>query len=139
MARRAKSSFKPIHLLASIGGVIAVAFIGFKLLGSGGGGGGSFMGVNELSVREYLDNSNALGSNTYQIQGTIDGRLDNWPSSTGRLFSVLVEDNDDVAPLPVLVPAQFNGTNIQRGQRYRFKVEVQAGTGVLEVKELSKS
>jgi hypothetical protein len=97
------------------------------------------VGVNDLSVREYLDNSNALGSNTYRIEGTIDGRLDNWPSSTGRLFSVLVEDGDDVAPLPVLVPPKFNGTNIQRGQRYRFKVEVQAGTGVLEAKDLSKS
>src|SRR4051812_20187201 len=139
MPRRAKSKFKPVHLLASVSAVVIVAFLGYKLLSRGGGSSGGYVGVNDLSVREYLDNSNALGSNTYRIEGTIDGRLDNWPSSTGRLFSVLVEDGDDVAPLPVLVPSKFNGTNIQRGQRYRFKVEVQAGTGVLEVKDLSKS
>jgi hypothetical protein len=139
MPRRAKSSFNQTHLLVSIAAVLVVAFLGFKLLSRGGGSSGGFVGVNDLSVREYLDNSNALGSNTYRIEGTIDGRLDNWSSSTGRLFSVLVEDGQDMAPLPVLVPPQFNGTNIQRGQRYRFKVEVQAGTGVLEVKDLSKS
>ncbi len=139
MPRRAKSSFKPIHMVASIGAVIVVAFIGYKLMGRGGNSSGGYIGVNDLSIREYLDNSNALGSNTYQIQGTIDARLDNWPSSTGRLFSVLVEDGDDVAPLPVLVPSRFNGTNVQRGQRYRFKVEVQAGTGVLQVTDMSKS
>ena len=139
MARRAKSKFKPVHLLGSVVAVAIVAFLGFKVLSKGGGSSGGFIGVNDLSIREYLDNSNALGSNTYRIEGTIDGRLDNWPSSSGRLFSVLVEDGDNTAPLPVLVPAKFNGTNIQRGQRYRFKVEVQASTGLLEVKDLSKS
>jgi hypothetical protein len=139
MPRRAKSRFKPVHLIASIAAVLVVAFLGYKLLSHGGGASGGFVGVNDLSIREYLDNSNALGGNTYRIEGTIDGRLDNWPSGSGRLFSILVDDRDDVAPLPVHVPAKFNGTNIQRGQRYRFKVEVQAGTGMLEVQELSKS
>jgi hypothetical protein len=133
MPRRAKSKFKPVHLLGSVVAVVVVAFLGFKMLSKGGGSSGGFIGVNDLSIREYLDNSNALGSNTYRIEGT------NWPSSNGRLFSVLVEDGDDVAPLPVLVPAKFNGTNIQRSQRYRFKVEVQAGTGILVVQDLSKS
>ena len=139
MPRRAKSKFKPVHLLGSVVAVVVVAFLGFKTLSKGGGSSGGFIGVNDLSIREYLDNSNALGSNTYRIEGSIDGRLDNWPSSNGRLFSVLVEDGEDVAPLPVLVPAKFNGTNIQRSQRYRFKVEVQAGTGILVVQDLSKS
>ncbi len=139
MPRRAKSRFNQTHLLISVAAVLLAAFIGYKLLSQGGGSSGGYVGVNDLSVREYLDNSNALGGNTYRIEGTIDGRLDNWPSSTGRLFSVLVEDRDEVAPLPVLVPSKFNGTNIQRGQRYRFKVEVQAGTGILEATDLSKS
>lgn len=139
MARRAKSKFKPAHLLGSVVVVAIVAFLGFKMLSKGGGSSGGFIGVNDLSVREYLDNSNALGGNTYRIEGSIDGRLDNWPSSNGRLFSVLVDDGDNTAPLPVHVPAKFNGTNIQRGQRYRFKVEVQAGTGILQVEDLSKS
>lgn len=139
MPRRAKSSFSPVHLLLSVAAVLVIAFLGYKALSRGGGSSGGFVGVKDLSVREYLENSNALGGNTYRIEGTIDGRLDNWPSSTGHLFSVLVEDGDDVEPLPVLVPPKFKGINIERGQRYRFKVEVQADTGVLEVLDLSKS
>ena len=83
--------------------MIVVAFIGFSLLKSGGGSSGGYMGVTGLSIREYLENSNALGSNVYQIEGTINERLDNWPSSSGRLFSVMVEDGDNVEPLPVLL------------------------------------
>lgn len=139
MARRAKSTFKPVHLIISIAAVAAAALLGYKLLSNGGGSSGGFVGVTDLSIREYMENSNALSNNTYRIEGTIDERLDNWRSSEGRLFSVLVEDGDDVAPLPVLVPQKFNSTNIQRGQRFRFKVVVQAGTGILEVEDLSKS
>lgn len=139
MPRRAKSTFKPVHLIGSIVAVLVVAFAGYKLLSSGGGSSGGFVGVTDLSIREYMENSNALGSNTYRIEGTIDERLDNWRSSEGRLFSVLVEDSDEVAPLPVLVPSKFNSTNIQRGQRFRFKVEVQSGSGILQVMDLSKS
>ena len=139
MPRRAKSTFKPAHLIGSIVAVLVVAFAGYKLLNSGGGSSGGFVGVTDLSIREYMENSNALGSNTYRIEGTIDERLDNWRSSEGRLFSVLVEDSDEMAPLPVLVPPKFNSTNIQRGQRFRFKVEVQSGSGILQVMDLSKS
>jgi hypothetical protein len=139
MPRRAKSTFKPLHLVISIAVVLVVAFLGFAVLKRGGGSSGGYMGVTPLSVREYLENSNALGGNTYQIEGSINERLDNWPSSDGRLFSVMVEDGDDLAPLPVLVPPKFNGTNIQRGQSYRFKVEVRAGTGILEAMDLTKS
>jgi hypothetical protein len=138
MARRAKSSFKPTHLLLTLGGIVVVALLGYKLLNSGGGSTGGFAGINELSIREYMDNSNALSGNTYRIEGTIDERLDNWRSSEGRLFSVLVDDGNEVSALPVLVPAEFN-TNIQRGQRFRFKVEVESGNGLLRVLDLSKS
>ncbi len=139
MPRRAKSTFKPVHLIGSIAAVLVAAFVGYKLLNSGGGSGGGFVGVTELSIQEYLENSNALGSNTYRIEGTIEERLDNWRSGEGRLFSVLVDDNNEVAPLPVHVPPKFNSTNIQRGQRFRFKVEVQSGSGILQVMDLSKS
>ncbi|MFZ4767439.1 MAG: hypothetical protein ACOYMN_21010 [Roseimicrobium sp.] len=139
MARRAKSTFNPTHLLLSIAAVASVALLGYKLLSSGGGASGGYVGVVDLSVREYLDNSNALSSNTYRMEGTIDERLDNWRSTQGRLFSVLVDDGTDVSPVPVFVPAQFNSSNIQRGQRFRFKVTVQSGTGVLEVVDMTKS
>ncbi len=137
MARRAKSTVNPRHFLAIAGIIALVAIGGYFLLGRKSDG--HYTGINELSVHEYEENSNALSNNTYRMEGIVDERLDNWRSTEGRLFSILVESNGKTSPLAVLVPAKFNGTNIQRGQRFRFKVTVQAESGVLEVNELDKS
>lgn len=92
-------------------------------------------GVTPLSTEEYLESSNALSGNVYRIEGTVDDRLDNWKASEGRLFSVQVSEGGTF--VPVWVPASF-ASNIQRGQRYIFKVKV-LETGVLEVTELLKA
>jgi hypothetical protein len=138
MARRAKSQFTALHLLAVIAGVSLIAFLGYKVM-KGSGASTGFADTTDLNLREYMENSNALSSNTYRIEGTIADRLDNWPSSRGRLFEVLVDDGQERASVGVAVPEKFNGTNIQRGQRFKFKVTVQSGTGVLEVVDLTKS
>ena len=39
--------------------------------------------------------------------------------------------------MPVLIPAQFNQLNIQKGQRYFFKIEV-GDKGVLRVQDVRK-
>ncbi len=137
MARRAKSSVNPVHFLAIAGAIALIAIGGYFILGRKSDSG--YAGVTELSVHEYLQNSNALSNNTYRIEGVVEERLDNWRSNEGRIFSIVVESNGESSPLAVFVPANFNGTNIQRGQRFKFKVTVQAETGVLEVKEMSKS
>lgn len=140
MARRAKTTLSPLQLTGIIGGIVIIAALGLLLLKGGGTTRPTFAGsAPELDLRDYLDNSNALGNNTYHIEGVIDERLDNWSSGQGRLFSVLAEEGSRQAPLALLVPARFNGINIQRGQRYSFKVTVQARTGILEVIELSKA
>ena len=137
MARRAKTSINPVHFLV-IAGILAIfAVVGYFMLNRKSEGG--FTGVTDLSLHEYLQNSNALSNNTYRIEGVVEERLDNWRSTEGRLFSVVVEEGGESSPLAVFVPAKFNGTNVQRGQRFKFKVTVQAETGVLEVKELTKS
>jgi hypothetical protein len=68
-------------------------------------------------------------------------RLDqNWKATDGRLLSVEVTEGGESALLPVLVPANLVRTlNIERDQRYRFKVIVQSETGVLEAREITKS
>ena len=137
MARRAKTNLHPLHLLGILAAIIAIAGGGLLLLGHRTDAG---LGGTDLSIRDYLQNSNALSNNSYKIEGTVRGRLDeDWKSSDGRLFSVEIEESGETALLPVLVPARFNGTNIQRDQRFRFKVTVQAGTGILEVTSLGKS
>ena len=137
MARRAKSSLSSVHIVIILAAVAIFIWGGYTLMHRTSGA--TFNGTAQRSVREYLENSNALSGNTYQIEGTIEERLDNWRSAEGRLFSVLVEDSSDSSPLPVLVPQKLNSTNIQRGQRFKFKVTVQAESGVLEVVELTKS
>ncbi len=92
-------------------------------------------GITVLNTEEYLESSTALSGNTYRVEGTVDDRLDNWKSSEGRLFSVQVSEAGSF--LPVWVPPTLE-TNIQRGQRYVFKVRV-LETGVLEVLELLKA
>ena len=92
-------------------------------------------GITPLSTEEYMESSTALSGNTYRLEGTVDDRLDNWKSTEGRLFSVQVSEGNTF--VPIWVPASF-GTNIQRGQRYIFKVRV-LETGVLEVTELLKA
>ena len=91
--------------------------------------------ITALSTEEYLESSTALSGNTYKIEGTVDDRLDNWRATDGRLFSVQVSEAGSF--LPVWVQPDLE-TNIQRGQRYVFKVRV-LETGVLEVLELLKA
>lgn len=94
-------------------------------------------GVTELSTDEYLENATALGGNIYKLEGIVDDRLDKWRSNEGRLFSVQMSDGSGNSYVPVWVPPDYKGSNVQRGQRYIFKVRVQEN-GVLEVLELSK-
>lgn len=135
MARRAKTSFQPVHLIAIFGIIAILAFGGYQLLHRSSD---PVPAGGDLNLREYLDNSNALSGNTYKVEGIVGERLDNWRSDQGRLYSLQIEDASESAPVPILVPSKFNSTNIQRNQRYRFTVRVQAETGILEVQALTK-
>jgi hypothetical protein len=115
-------------MLALLAGIIGG---GWSLLNRGTD---PMTGLSPLSTEEYLESSNALSGNTYKIEGTIDNRLDSWKGSD-RLFSVQV--NEGGSFVPVLVPSSLDA-NIQRGQRYVFKVRV-LETGVLEVIQLIKA
>ncbi|MCB1277149.1 hypothetical protein [Prosthecobacter sp.] len=135
MPRRAQSGVRPAHWLGLIA-IIAVI----------GGGGYTLMnrttdpmtGVTELSANEFMENATALSGNEYKVEGIVDDRLDNWRSADGRLFSVQLSDGSGNTFVPVWVPPDYKGSNIQRGQRYILKVLV-LETGVLKVLELIKS
>ena len=139
MARRAKTSFQPTHLIGIIAFLAVIVGGGYALMHRSSDGGGGASGGAEFSLREYLDNSNALGGNTYHLEGIISERLDNWRSADGRLFSVQTESGGEGSLVPVLVPSKFNTTNIQRLQRFKFTVRVQSETGLLEVIALTKA
>lgn len=131
MARRAQSGLKPAHLISMLALLAGIIGGGWSLLNRGTD---PMTGLSSLSTEEYLESSNALSGNTYKVEGTIDNRLDSWKGSD-RLFSVQV--NEGGSFVPVLVPSSLDA-NIQRGQRYVFKVRV-LETGVLEVIQLIKA
>ncbi len=137
MARRAKSSFQASHLLGILAAVGLLAFGGYAMLNRSSDGGSTGAGT-DLNLHEYLENSNALSGNSYRVVGMIEERIDNGASGKGRLFSVQVDDGHETAAVGVLVPEKFNSTNIQRGQRFSFKVRVR-GDGYLEAESVSKS
>ena len=92
--------------------------------------------VAVLDVASYLENSNSLRGNTYKITGTILNSL-GWAPNTGRLFSVEVGIDSTSCVLPVFIPTQFGSVNVQKGQRFFFKVKVDEN-GILKVEDLQK-
>ncbi len=89
--------------------------------------------LSPLPVQDYLQNSNSLRGNVYKIEAVVSESLQ-WSATAGRLFSV--EVNGEM--LPILVPPQFNSVNIERGQRFSFKIEV-GDAGVLRALDVKKS
>ena len=130
MARRASSSAHPIWML--IAGLLVIAALagGFFLFGKASD---PYRTLTPLPVQDYLQNSNSLRGNVYKIDGTVTQALQ-WSATAGRLFSVDV--NGEV--LPILVPPQFNSVNIERGQRFYFKIEV-GDRGILKAQDVKKS
>ncbi len=129
MARRQKSSLQPLWIvLAAV--LLVVAFLGSRLFQSTRSD--PFRTVPSLDVPAYLDNANSLRGNTYKVVGEISNSLA-WSPTSGRLIAVDVEDET----LPVLVTAEFNAMNIQKGQKFLLVLEVDEN-GTLKTKSISQ-
>ncbi len=132
MARRGKSSIKPLWIIVAIVLVVA-AFLGSKLLFTGTSE--PFHATATLDAKTYLENANSLRGNVYKIEGEVVNALA-WSPSSGRLIAISVNKGEDI--LPVLVTPKFNDINIQKGQRFFFMLEVDE-KGILRTKNLTKS
>jgi len=130
MARRASSSAHPVWILLTAVLVLAAVAGGYLLFGKASD---PYRTLSPLPVADYLQNSNSLRGNVYKIEGTVGQSLQ-WSATGGRLFSI--EVGDEV--LPVLVPPGFNSVNIERGQKFNFKIEV-GDRGVLKALDVKKS
>jgi hypothetical protein len=91
--------------------------------------------LTPIDIPTYLDNANSLRGNVYKLSGTIDSELA-WSPSGGRLFAVLA-DGSKTDVVPLLVPPELNYVNIQKDQRYFFKIEV-GDKGILTASDLRK-
>jgi len=134
MARRASFTIHPAWIVAILILVAAAISGGYYLVGRVND---PYRTLAPLSVSEYLENSNSLRGNIYKVTGTVWNSL-SWSPLAGRLFSIEVDSgagSTDV--LPLLVPASFNHVNIQKGQRFIFKIEVDE-KGILKATGLNK-
>jgi hypothetical protein len=135
MPRRSRSALKPSLALPLLAGLILVlggGYLGVKLASGKKGANSSFHGVTQLDLEQYLENGNSLRGNTYQITGTVDAQL-KWSPTLGRILSVQV----DGSPLPVKIPPELGSGSIQKGEEYRFKVQIEQD-GLLVATTLEK-
>ncbi|MFY8216775.1 MAG: hypothetical protein ACOVMP_09280 [Chthoniobacterales bacterium] len=131
MARRSRSSYSTILVVVIVLLVLAFGAGGYLLSTSGD----AFRTTAPLEVQAYLENSNSLRGNTYKAEGEVLNQLGYSPSM-GRLISVKVDATSDVVPM--LIPASLSHVNIQRGQRFIFKIEV-TENGILRALDLTKA
>ena len=134
MSRRASFTIHPVWIVAIFILVAAAISAGYFLVGRVND---PYRTLSPLSVSAYLENSNSLRGNSYKITGTVWNSLA-WSPTAGRLFSIEVDSgNGSTDILPLLIPAQFNNQNIQKGQRFTFKIEVDE-KGILKAAGLKK-
>jgi hypothetical protein len=131
MARRASSSVNPLWLVLAAVLVLVAIGGGYVLFGRVSD---PYRTISSLPVKDYLDNANSLRGNVYKIDGTVLRQLE-WSPKAGRLFSV---DAPGGEVLPILVPSDFGSVNIERGQRFLFKIEV-GEKGILKVQDVKKA
>jgi hypothetical protein len=131
MPRRASSSVHPLWV-AGVALLLVVAAIGgwfvYKKVSD------PYRTLTTLDVPTYLNNANSLRGNVYKVQVVIGTQLA-WAPMEGRLYSVETAGGGDV--LPIMIPAEFNSVNMQKGQRYFFKIEV-GDKGILRVQDIRK-
>ena len=132
MPRRASSKTNPVWLIIALA-VVAGALAGGDYLWTTVSD--PYRTLTEINVPAYLKNADSLRGNVYKFKGTIDAQLA-WSPSQGRLYSV-VADGGDNDILPLVIPPQFDNINIQKDQRFSFKITV-GDKGVLTVADMKK-
>ncbi|MEA3189385.1 MAG: hypothetical protein QOD99_3215 [Chthoniobacter sp.] len=131
MPRRASSTVQPSWIIGCVV-LLGAAIVGGRLLYQNVSD--PYRTLTPLDVTAYVENANSLRGNVYKISVTVGTQLA-WSPTAGRLYSVEVEGKPEV--LAVLIPAQFNHLNIQKGQRYFFKIEI-GDKGILRASDVRK-
>ncbi|XHR30258.1 MAG: hypothetical protein ACFUZC_06790 [Chthoniobacteraceae bacterium] len=138
MARRASFSIHPLWIVAVLVLVVGAISAGRFLVGRVND---PYRTLAALDVPAYLENANSLRGNSYKMSASIWNYLAS-DTATGRLFSVETGggggNGGPAEILPLFIPAEFNGVNIQKGQHFNFSVEVNE-KGILTVKGLTKA
>jgi len=129
MGRRASESINPAWFAIAALVVVAAIAGGWALKGTVTD---PFRTLAPFPTADYLQNSNSLRGNVYKVDAVVGEQLHY--SKSARLISVEVNGE----PLSIIVPAELRDTNVQKGQRLMFKVEV-GDKGVLKALEIKKT
>jgi hypothetical protein len=129
MARRASSSINRIWLI--VAAVVLAAAVGAVLIFKDSVT-DPYRTLTPFPVADYMENSNSLRGNVYKVDCVVGDQLGY--TNAGRLFTVEIGGE----PVSLLVPAELRDVNIQKGQRFLFKVEV-GYKGVLKALEARKA
>ena len=123
MARRASSSLHPGIILGIIAVIVIAVIAGKSFLGKKSS---SLGDVEKLHVSDVLENGNSLRGNEYLVEGKVDRKL-RWTTSNGQVVSVRVNTPAGDELIGVEIPSAFNNLNIEREQKYAFRVKVRQG------------
>lgn len=123
MARRASSGIKPTTLIAFGVGAAILLF-----------GGKMFLNKKQsvpkdattLRIEDVKENANSLRGNEYRIDGKVDEKL-RWTATQGQVVSVLVGEGTSAEPIAIKIPAELGHINVEREQRYSFRVKFEQG------------
>ena len=124
MPRRASSGINPGIVIGAVVFIVLVAVAGKMLIGRKSSG---FENVRPLDVEAFEQNANSMRGNEYSVKGTVDEKL-KWTPDRGQVISLKVDTNgSEKAFIGIEIPPQFNHLNIERDQRYAFKVRIRKG------------
>jgi len=135
MARRAKTGLKAGQLFIGLVILAVVVGGGWIFLNHGGD---PYATTPTLDIAEYRDRAASLEGNTYKLTCTVQEQLDR-SEEKGRLLHVTVkkEDGSVGEPVGILIPAELDDQNIQKGQDFVFVIEVRS-RGILVATDVSR-
>lgn len=115
MARRASSG---VNLKAVLIGIVIVVLLivgGYLVLNRK-----DSFDAPELNFLEFERNSRSLAGNRYQITGTL---IERHIEPEGQIVVVELGDKSNPKPLPIIVPPDFKGGNLNLQAQYSFLIE----------------
>ncbi len=124
MARRASSRLHP-GLIIGAAAAIIIAIVAGKSLIAGKSAG--FADGQPLRVEEFLENGNSLRDSEYMVEGEVDEKFFR-SANRGQIISLRVSPSGgDDEFIPIEITPEFTGMNIERQQRYSFKIRIRDG------------
>lgn len=123
MARRASSSFHPGALIGVAAALAIAVMAGKSLLGKKSS---AFAEASPLSIEHLLENGNSLRDSEYVVEGEVDEKFFR-PANPGQVVSLRVSTAVGDEFVPIEIRPELSPINIERQQRYSFKVRIRDG------------